>query len=74
MFLPLLNRSYIMGHYEDLFWEITESLNNKGLRKEFDDQLQKMNNQDKHRYKEVRDKWSYAYNKGMKLYSKKANK
>ena len=26
-----------MGHYEDFWWEITESINNKGLKKEFDD-------------------------------------
>ncbi len=39
-----------MGHYEDLFWEITESINKKGLRKEFDAQLSKMSSQDKHRY------------------------
>ena len=25
-----------MGHYEDFFWEITEELNQLGLRKEFD--------------------------------------
>ena len=60
-----------MGHYEDLFYEITESLNSKGLRKEFDDQLDKMNSQDKHRYKDTRDKWSYAHEKVIKLYQKK---
>ena len=55
-----------MGHYEDLFWEITESINKKGLRKEFDAQLNKMSTQDKHRYKETRDKWQYAYEKVIK--------
>ena len=55
-----------MGHYEDLFWEITESINKKGLKKEFDAQLEKMSHQDKHRYKETRDKWQYAHDKVIK--------
>tara|TARA_B100000424_G_scaffold162593_2_gene124574 strand:+ start:2165 stop:2362 length:198 start_codon:yes stop_codon:yes gene_type:complete len=63
-----------MGHYEDLFYEITESLNNLGLRQQFDDQLEKMRYQDKHRYKETRDKWDYAYNKVIKKYENKRNK
>jgi len=63
-----------MGHWEDFWWEITESINQKGLKKEFDDQLQKMNTQDKHKYKDTRDKWSYAHNKVTKLYEKKAKK
>jgi hypothetical protein len=63
-----------MGHYEDLFYEITESINEKGLRKEFDAQLQKMSMQDKHRYKDTRDRWTYAHNKVLKLYDKKAKK
>ena len=52
-----------MGHYEDLFWEITESINKKGLREEFDAQLNKMRTQDKHRYKDTREQWTYALNK-----------
>ena len=42
-----------MGHYEDIFYQITESINNLGLKKQFDDQLEKMRHQDKHRYKEM---------------------
>ena len=57
-----------MGHYEDLFWEITESINKKGLREEFDAQLSKMRTQDKHRYKDTRDKWTYAYEKVIKTH------
>ena len=56
-----------MGHYEDLWWEITESINSKGLKKEFDAQLKKMNRQDKHKYRDSRDRWSYAYNKVTNL-------
>ncbi len=52
-----------MGHYEDFWWDITESINNKGLKKEFDKQLAKMQNQDKHRYKDTRARWTYAHNK-----------
>ena len=63
-----------MGHYEDLFYEITESINKKGLRKEFDAQLEKMSHQDKHKYKDTRDRWTYAHNKVTKLFSKKAKK
>ena len=63
-----------MGHYEDIFYQITESINNLGLRKQFDDQLEKMRYQDKHRYKETRDKWDYAYNKVIKKYENKRNK
>tara|TARA_B100001094_G_C17823949_1_gene619920 strand:+ start:164 stop:355 length:192 start_codon:yes stop_codon:yes gene_type:complete len=59
-----------MGMYEDLFYEITESIESKGLKNEFDAQLKKMRSQDKHKYKEVRDKWSYAYEKVIKQYNK----
>ena len=63
-----------MGHYEDLWYDITESINSKGLKKEFDAQLEKMSHQDKHRYKDTRDRWTYAHNKVTKLYDKKAKK
>ena len=63
-----------MGHYEDLFYIILDDVNSKGLKKEFDTQLEKMNHQEKHRYKDTRDRWSYAHNKVMKLSPKKAKK
>jgi len=63
-----------MGHYEDFWYEITDSINNKGLKKEFDAQLDKMSHQSKHQYKDTRDKWSYAHEKVTKLYDKKAKK
>ena len=62
-----------MGQYEDIFYEITESINNLGLKKEFDAQLEKMRHQDKHRYKEVRDRWDYAYQKVIRNYENKRN-
>jgi len=63
-----------MGHYEDLYYQILDDVNSKGLKKEFDAQLEKMNGQDKHRYRDTRDRWSYAHNKVTKLFSKKAKK
>mgnify|MGYP003139394971 CR=1 FL=1 len=63
-----------MGHWEDFWWDITESINKQGLKKEFDAQLEKMNYQEKHRYKDTRDKWSYAHDKVTRLNGKKAKK
>ena len=63
-----------MGHYEDLYYQILNDVNSKGLKKEFDAQLEKMNGQSKHQYKDTRDRWSYAHNKVTKLYDKKAKK
>ena len=62
-----------MGHWEDIFWEVTKSIKEKGLQKEFDAQLEKMKSQDKHRYKETRERFQYAHDKVIKLFSKKAN-
>jgi len=59
-----------MGHYEDLWYEITEDINQKGLKKEFDTQLKKMNHQDKHQYKDSRARWTYAHTKVLKLSKK----
>tara|TARA_R110000824_G_scaffold351172_1_gene538156 strand:+ start:153 stop:335 length:183 start_codon:yes stop_codon:yes gene_type:complete len=52
-----------MGHYEDLWYEITKSINENGLKKEFNNQLKKMNHQDEHKYKDSRTRWEYAHNK-----------
>ena len=60
-----------MGHYEDLWYEITEDINQKGLQKEFDTQLKKMRSQSQHKYKEVRDRWNYAHTKVVKLFDEK---
>lgn len=60
-----------MGNYEDFYWDITQSVEEYGLKKAFDKQLKKMHTQDKHKYKDTRDRWSYAYNKVWKKYKKK---
>ena len=62
-----------MGHYEDFWYHITESINELGLKKEFDAQLKKMSSQDKHRYKDTRSKWDYAYNKVTKREKNESN-
>jgi hypothetical protein len=49
-----------MGNYEDFFWEVKEILNQQGLNEEFNKQLQKMQFQDKHKHKTVRESWAYA--------------
>ena len=50
-----------MGHYEDFWWNITEEINKVGLKKEFDAQLKKMESQDKHKFKDSRARWDYAF-------------
>jgi|TARA_R110002020_G_scaffold292116_1_gene507494 hypothetical protein len=60
-----------MGHYEDFFVEMTQSLDEQGLRGKFDSQLQKMRYQDKHQNKDIRDKWRYAFEK---IISEKSDK
>ena len=59
-----------MGHYEDFWWDVTTDIQDKGLKKEFDAQLEKMSSQDKHRYKDSRERWSYAHIKVLKLSEK----
>ena len=48
---------------EDLLYDITMSIKRKGIRKEFNKQLKKMDKQVEHKYKSVSEKWEYAYNK-----------
>ena len=60
-----------MGHWEDFWWETSQSLKEKGLEKEFNAQLDKMREQDKHKYKDTRSRWEYALNKVIKNQNKK---
>ncbi len=60
-----------MGHYEDLWYEITESIEREGLRRQFNAQLKKMRSQEKHQYKEVRARWQYAHDKVLENKYKK---
>lgn len=63
-----------MGHYEDLWYDITESIERSGLKKEFNAQLDKMNSQEKHRYKDSRERWRYAHDKVVEKFKNKNNK
>ena len=49
--------------WEDLYWDINKEIGGLGLKKEFDKQLKKMASQDKHKYKDIRERWNYAKNK-----------
>tara|TARA_R100001460_G_scaffold50783_3_gene89259 strand:+ start:310 stop:489 length:180 start_codon:yes stop_codon:yes gene_type:complete len=49
-----------MGTWEDLFYEITTEVEELGLRKEFDEKLKELRNDDKYKYHEVRDRWQVA--------------
>jgi len=52
-----------MGHYEDAFYEIHNDISKKGLREEFESQIQKMLNQEKHKHKSTKEMWEYAHHK-----------
>ena len=62
-----------MGHYDDLFTEIYFSLREKKLKDKFYKQLDKLNSKKKHKHKDIRDKWSYAYDKVIKKNKKNGN-
>ena len=52
-----------MGMYEDEFYEIYDTIERHGLRKEYDTQMTKMQSQDKHKYKEMKARMRYACDK-----------
>jgi hypothetical protein len=49
-----------MGYYEDDLLEVYYEVENKGLKSEFNTQIDKMKFQDKHKYKSLKEKWEYA--------------
>ena len=51
---------------EDTLFEIATKVAAEGIRKEFDKQLKKMGEQDKHKWKDMCERWEYAYNKVKK--------
>ena len=55
-----------MGHWEDFWWDTTKQLEELDLKKQFNEQLKKMDTQTKHRYKDTRARWEYALNKVLK--------
>ena len=48
---------------EDTMYKIHTELTESKLWSKFNKQLKKMSKQDKHKYKEVAERWEYAYNK-----------
>jgi plasmid replication initiation protein len=49
-----------MAHSEDVLVEVYHEVENSGMRVEFDNQLNKMLRQDKHRFKNAAERWEYA--------------
>lgn len=45
---------------EDTLFEVYYEVQKSGLREDFDKQIKKMSEQDKHRYKTIAEKWEYA--------------
>jgi hypothetical protein len=60
-----------MGMYEDLFYEIYEKVEVNGVRKEYNEQMEKMRHQDHHKYSDMKTKMQYAYDKAIALKNKK---
>tara|TARA_R110001592_G_scaffold125323_1_gene335184 strand:+ start:1652 stop:1825 length:174 start_codon:yes stop_codon:yes gene_type:complete len=52
---------------EDTMYEIYTKLEKIKLRPEFDKQLKKMESQAKHKWKDMCERWEYAYNKITKI-------
>jgi len=51
---------------EDTLFEVYTKVDSEGIRKEFDNQLKKMSGQDKHKWKDMSERWEYAYSKVKK--------
>jgi hypothetical protein len=51
------------SNQEDTMYEIHNNLDRLKLRTKFDKQLKKMYSQDTHRWKDMCEKWEYAYKK-----------
>ena len=48
---------------EDFWWDTHNELVELGLQKKFDKQIKKMSTQEKHQYKDARERWAYALEK-----------
>ena len=56
--------------YEDIYYEITEEMNQLNLKAEFDAELKRLREDDKFKYWEVRDRWSEARTRVITEYQK----
>ena len=45
---------------EDFWWDTHNELEKLGLQKKFNKQIEKMKHQEKHKYKDVCERWEYA--------------
>ena len=51
------------SNQEDMMYEIHTELDKLNLHKKFDRQIKKMYTQEKHKWKNLCEKWEYAFNK-----------
>ena len=51
------------SNQEDTLYEIHNKLKELQLKPKFDKQLKKMRSQDKHKWKDMSERWEYAYGK-----------
>jgi hypothetical protein len=49
-----------MSYSEDKLYEVFEEVQKLGIKAEFDEQLKKMQSQEKHKHKRIYEKWEYA--------------
>ena len=59
---------------EDFWWDAHKTIKELKLQRKFDKQLKKMEYQEKHQYKDTRDKWAYALSKVVKEHEEKQSK
>ena len=59
--------------YEDLYWDIHQEITELKLHQKFNAQLEKMGHQDKHKFKDTRDRWTYARDKVVSGYITEKN-
>jgi hypothetical protein len=60
-----------MGMYEDSFYEVYNTIEQHGLRTEYEAQMEKMNTQAKWKHIEIKDKMQYACNKVVNIHKSK---
>jgi uncharacterized glyoxalase superfamily metalloenzyme YdcJ len=59
-----------MGHHEDSYWEIFENIRILNLRKEFNEELEKMKQQEEYKYTTFFDLYQQVNNKVIEKYNK----
>lgn len=59
-----------MGHREDIYWEIFENIRRLNLRKEFDEELEKMKTQEKYKHTQFVDLYQQANDNVIEKHNK----